>query len=193
MAITDSSPASGRMSITLDARAFIDHVERGDEAVGALLAAAEAGTLDLAITTRSLGDEARPATGERLRELVEQGALSELGAPARGSARVGATSTDATHLEGRVRQVLTRRGAGEPPPRFNRLCHPSHLARHLLARRDVFMTRERAFLRRRDAAWQLLGATIKTPEEVAAALEARPNVAAERAQGAVDAEGTQSA
>lgn len=174
MTTSQPSPASEseRRTVTLDARAFIGHVEQGDEAVGALLTAAEAGTLDLAITARTLGDEAQPETAERLRDLLERGTIHELGAPARGAVRGGVTAADVVHLEGRVRQVLTRRLPGEPPPRFNRLCDPTHLARHLLARRDVFVTRERPFLRRRETIRQLLGATIQTPDEAAAGLAA---------------------
>lgn len=167
MTTPESETAPARPALTLDAGTFIAYAEKGDEAVGTLLAAAEAGAVDLAITTRTLTGEAEPSTIERLRELIERGVIHELGAPPRGSARGGITSTDAVHLDGRVRQVVTRRIPGDSPPRFTRLCDPTHLTRHIMARRDVFVTRERAFLRRREAARQLLGATIQTPEEAA--------------------------
>ena len=163
------------MKVTLDTN-ILQELWRGQTnaaVVERLLALSDAGTLDLAVSTRIEFDIPRPPLSERVAELPDLG-LRTIGATFRlGVSRLGSgdmlVDNAVISAEERITAALERRGGSRPE-----FVDFDHVFAHYLNGRDVFLTWDKALLAAADLFRDELEVRIARPEDFLAGLDDWP-------------------
>lgn len=159
------------LKITLDTNCIILYFEQGNEFVAQLIRYALERKVDLAITTRAYADLERDKLNERKKSMLKKiGSFPVL----RTGARWGVSKWDSGDFwAGKDYEALTREiqeilfpFLDTYDPRFkNKICDVDHLAGHIWARRDFFVTYDDGFLRRKEQIDERWGVKIFSPQE----------------------------